>query len=536
MPRVTLTDLSYSHFDGTPVVSPISTTFSGKVGIVGANGSGKTTLMRLIAGELLPTSGTILRTDEPRYIPQNLTPNLSDRLADLMGIAEKLAALRAIQSGAGAALDYDILGDDWDLEERALAVLHTLGLAESLDCSSGVLDRSVGTLSGGEAMVAALAGMVVRRPAILLCDEPTSNLDSHARRWFYQAVERWTGCLLVVSHDPDLLERMDSIAQLQNGTLTLYGCSFSRYLDLVQAEKETADRRVAEAEARLEGERKRSAADQTRAARSAKQGVRAQEKSRYPTAAVHLRKSAAEKSAAKQKVAREERCERAHAALTAAKAAARPDDRIVVELPDTEIPAGRTAVELEADGHLFQIQGPERIALLGRNGSGKTTLFRTLLGQASLPGIQVGRVIPEIGYLPQRFDDFDNAASTIDNIRRFVPELSANQAHATLARFLFRNDRAYQLAGTLSGGERLRLALACLLSTRPAPRLLLLDEPTNNLDRQSIAELIGAIQCFRGALIAVSHDEHFLRSIGVGRAWTMKGMHLGEQASPFAGK
>lgn len=167
--------------------------------------------------------------------------------------------------------------------------------------------------------------------------------------------------------------------------------------------------------------------------------------------------------------------------------------------------------------------------MAGRNGSGKTTLFKTLLGQASIPGLRVRRVIPEIGHLPQRFDDFDDSQSAIDNLRRFAPHLNANAAHAALARFLLRNDRAHQLAGSLSGGERLRLALACLLSSSPAPRLLLLDEPTNNLDRQSVAELVEAIRCFRGALIAVSHDGDFLRSVGAGRTWTMQAMRLTEQ-------
>lgn len=297
MPQITFTDLSYSHSDGTPVVSRISATLTGKVGIVGLNGSGKTTLMRLIAGELRPTSGAVVRTDAACHLPQNLMPDQVGRLADLMGVAEKLSALRAIQSGAGALPDYDLLDDDWDLEERALAALHALGLAESLD-GDGALERRVDTLSGGEAMAAAMAGMVVRRPPILLCDEPTNNLDAHARQWFYQTVERWSGCLVTVSHDAGLLERMDAIAELRNGILKLYGCPYSRYRELVRAEQETANRRVATAAARLKGGKKRFTADQTRSARSAKQGIDAREKSRFPTAAIHLRKSAAEKNAA----------------------------------------------------------------------------------------------------------------------------------------------------------------------------------------------------------------------------------------------
>lgn len=529
MPHIVLADLAYAHPDGTPALSGITASLTGKVGLVGRNGSGKTTLLRLLADELRPTGGTVRRAGDFLHLPQNLTLRLSDSLADLMGISAKLAAFRAIQSGSTSPGDYDTLGDDWDIEERALGMLHALGLAGNLDARDGILERRVGDLSGGEAMAAALAGAFVRRSPILLLDEPTNNLDARARRWLHGAVERWGGCIIAASHDGEFLKRMDAIAELRRGGISLYGCSFSRYLDLMAAERETAERRVAEAGARLKGEKRRLAAGQARAARSTKQGVRAGAKSRFPTAAIHQRRSDAEKSASRQRVAREERIAAADAALREAKDVARPEDHIVVDLPETEVPAGKTVLELEAGGRTIVVRGPERIVLEGGNGSGKTTLLRALLGRTAVPGIEVRRVLPEIGCLPQRLADFDDGASAIDTLLRYAPGLGVNQAHAVLARFLLRNERARQAVGTLSGGERLRLALACLLSATPVPRLILLDEPTNNLDRQSVAELTEAVNRFRGAVIAVSHDGEFLRSIGATRTWTMEGMRLSEK-------
>lgn len=528
MSPIVLADVSYSHFDGTPVISHASASLSGKVGLVGRNGSGKTTLIRLMAGKLQPNSGRVLCPDTPYYVPQNLILNDSDTLAELMGIADKVSALRAIQRGSVEAADFAVLDDDWDCEDRALDALHALGLAENLGDASGVFGRRVGALSGGEAMAAALAGALVRNPSVLLLDEPTNNLDSHARSWFYQAVEEWRGCMAVVSHDAELLERMGTILELRNSTLKVYGCPFSGYLEASRSENETADRKVAEAAARLNNEKQRFSADQTKAARSAKQGVKSRIQSRFPTAAIHLRKSAAEKSIAKQRTAREERLEKAGETLRNAKAAARCDEHITIELPETALPAGKTAVVLESEGRTFRVQGPERIALSGRNGSGKTTLLKTLLGQAPLSGIVVRRVIPEIGYLPQRLDGFDNAKSALDNLQQHASHLSINEAYAVLAQFLLKNERARQLVGTLSGGERLRLGLACLLSSHPAPRLILLDEPTNNLDRQSVAELSEAMNAFRGAIIAVSHDRVFLQAIGVTKTWRMEAMRLTE--------
>lgn len=528
MPHIDFHDASYSHFDGTPVIARTTVSLSGKIGIVGRNGSGKTTLLRLIAGELTPSSGSVRCTDIPVHVPQNLTLNVSDRLADVMGIASKLAALRSIQAGSADAADFDVLGEDWDLEERALAMLHSLGLAENLDGSAGALERGVGGLSGGEVMAAALAGAFARRPAVMLLDEPTNNLDSHARRWLCRTIGEWPGCVLVVSHDAELLERMDAVARLRRGVLTLYGGPFSRYLALSRAESEAADRRVGEAEARLRGEKRHLAADQTRAAHSGRQGAAAAAKSRFPTAAVHLRRSRAEKSAARRRTSREGRIEEAELALRRAKAAACADDHITVELPETEMPAGGTVLELKAGERVFLIVGPERVALSGRNGSGKTTLLKTLLGRASLPDVRVRRIVPEVACLPQRLDCFDDAGSAIDNLLRAAPDLGVNGAYAVLARFLLKNERARQTAGTLSGGERLRLALACLLSVRPAPRLILLDEPTNNLDHRSVSELIEAMNRFRGAIIAVSHDREFLAAIGAERLWVMEALRLTE--------
>lgn len=528
MPYVILTDVSYAHFNGTKVISDLTASLRGKTGIVGQNGSGKTTLMRLITGELQPTSGTVSAEPDLLYLPQDLILNKSDTIADLMGIRDRIRALRAIQAGSTSAKDFDTVADDWDMEERALAMLHSLDLAKNLSQAENLLKRTIGTLSGGEAMAVALAGSFIRHPSTLLLDEPTNNLDSHARKWFYSMVRQWPGCLLVVSHDRELLECMDTIAELRNGNIRLYGGPFSFYLKQSRLEQEAAEQKVVRANAKLKQEKRLFAADQTKAAMSAQQGERARIKNRFPTAAIHMRRSYAEKNQAKQRTAREERIDKAHAVFKDAKATARLDEHITIELPETALPPDKIALELETAKRLFSLQGPERISLAGRNGSGKTTLLKAILGKASIPHIGIRRVIAEVGYLPQRLDYFDDDKSAIENLRHFAPQLTTNDAHAVLAQFLLKNNRAHQTAGTLSGGERLRLALACLLSANPAPRLVLLDEPTNNLDLKSIEELTEAMNKFRGAIIAVSHDAAFLQAIGVKRTWEMRNFHLTE--------
>ena len=168
------------------------------------------------------------------------------------------------------------------------------------------------------------------------------------------------------------------------------------------------------------------------------------------------------------------------------------------------------------DGLDLDVHAGELFVLLGGSGSGKTTLLRAIAGLAPLPGVGV-RLGAVVGYLPQRLDVLDDSLTVVDNVRAAAPAASVNEVRASLARFLFRGERADRAAGTLSGGERFRAVLAALLLAQPAPQLLLLDEPTNNLDLASVRQLSQALEGYRGAILASSHDLPFLRSAGITR-------------------
>lgn len=515
--------VSFGWPDGTMVLDGLDAAFpAGRTGLIGANGSGKSTLLKIIAGELTPGSGSVSVTGEVGYLPQNVPLEGSRTVSDLLEISGKRAALHAVESGDVAEEHFTAIGDDWDVEERARAELDRLGLGHV------GLDRTVATLSGGEAVMVALAAQILKRPAVLLLDEPTNNLDLDARRRLHAAVSAYPGVLVVVSHDRALLDLVDQVAELRDAAVRLYGGNLSAYEEQVAAEQEAAERTVRTAEGEVRRQQRELIEARTKLDRRSRTARKAFENKKVPKIVAGGLTMKAQVSAGKHRALHQERLAAARDRLTEAELAVRDDAEIRVELPGTAVPAGRTLLTLPLDRpdggpggpggtpgrdglkalDRLVVRGPERIALLGPNGSGKTTLLRRI--------VEHGAHVP-VGYLPQRLDVLDDALSVVDNVRAVAPAASVNEVRARLARFLFRGARADQPVGTLSGGERFRAALAALLSADPPPQLLLLDEPTNNLDLSSVRQLSQALAAYRGALVVASHDVPFLETLGITR-------------------
>jgi ATPase subunit of ABC transporter with duplicated ATPase domains len=537
---IVLSDLSFSLPNGRVVLSKLSASFNpGRTGLIGANGSGKSTLLRLIAGVVPPTSGSVAVTGEVGYLPQNLALDVDATVATLLGIASARDAIRAIEAGSVDPAAFDAVGDDWDIEDRAREWLARLGLPHV------GLDDPVRRLSGGETVLTALSARFLRRPAVLLLDEPTNNLDLDARRRLYAAVESWSGVALIVSHDRALLSRVDQVADLSGGSLRMYGGDLEAYETMLAAEQAAALRAVAAAEADVRRERKDLIETQVKQAKRDRQGRAVAASGSLPRIIAGGRKRAAQVSAGKGREVALARIAGARGRLSEAEGALRDETSIRISLPGTAVPAGQTVLTvrgLDAPwapwhetgagepggepgdvGRLADlvVRGPERVALTGPNGAGKTTLLRALAGPAGPFGTAGGTLAVRrnaaSGYLPQRLDILDDALTVVENVRTVAPRAPVNEVRAGLARFLFRGARADQVAGTLSGGERFRAVLAALLLADPTPQLLFLDEPTNNLDMASAGQLSQALSCYRGALVVVSHDVPFLRSIGVTR-------------------
>ncbi|AQT81601.1 ABC transporter [Mycolicibacterium litorale] len=509
---ITLIDLDFVWPDGTVALEQLTATLStGRTGLVGANGSGKSTLLRLIAGELTPTGGRIVTGSDIGYLPQSLTLATDSSIADVLGVGRKLAALRAIEAGRGTGRDFEIIGEDWEIESRAADAVGVIGFG------AADLDRTVAEVSGGEAMLLAITALRLQRTAITLLDEPTNNLDRRARTRLFDLIADWPGTLVVVSHDIALLNRMDHTAELHQHRLTSYGGTYDQWREHLRNEQAAAAQAVATAQQTVRAEKRQRVAAEVKLARRNRKAQKDYANKRAPKIVMNNWASAAQVSAGKLRSELDDKRAAAADTLQAAEARLRSDEHIHVDLPDPDVPSSRRLAELPGGQEPLVVMGPERIGIVGPNGIGKTALLEDLVG-----GGGAGRLLTDrVGYLPQRIDGLDDQASVLDNVRTAAPALEESLVRTRLARFLLRGDAVHRPVGTLSGGERFRVALARLLLADPPPQLILLDEPTNNLDLISVDQLIEAMRAYRGAVIVVSHDDEFLARLGLDRTLSM---------------
>lgn len=529
---VTLDRLTFTWPDGSIALDGVTGAFgAGRTGLVGRNGTGKSTLLRLIAGELNPTSGSVTAAGDVAYLPQRLTLDVERRVADLLGIADALDAVRAIAAGDVDPAHFDTVGDGWDVEARAEASLAEAGLEPAF------LDRRVGELSGGEAVLVAVAGIRLRRAPITLLDEPTNNLDRDARAKLAEMVRSWRGTLIVVSHDVSLLESMDETAELYAGALSVFGGPYSEWRAWLDSEQDAARQAETSAAQALRKEKRQRIEAATKLARRARTAKKAEVEKRVPKIVAHGRKMAAEVSAGKLRTEVDAKEDAARAALDEAGRRVRPEESMKVELPDPRVSPSRRVATLGDAERTWVVQATERVAVVGRNGAGKTSLLERLVdtglphsgdpfgvsgsgvdstetvADLRSPGVAAVAHTDRIGYLPQRIDRLDESRSVFENVADAAPNVPEKDLRNRLARFLIRGSAADRPVSALSGGERFRVALATLLLSDPPPHLVVLDEPTNNLDLDTVDQLVEVLRAYRGAVLVVSHDDAFLRRL-----------------------
>ncbi|KCZ48648.1 ABC-F family ATP-binding cassette domain-containing protein [Hyphomonas sp. CY54-11-8] len=516
---LTLDSLSLSTPDGTPLFRDLTLSLGReRVGLVGRNGSGKSTLLHAIIGKVPPASGSIHLNGTVGMLQQSLDETFD--LAGALAVTDSLACLARLEAGEGSV--EDATEADWTLPSRVEQALADTGLRDI------PLGTPVATLSGGERMRVTLARQILEAPDLLLLDEPTNNLDTEGRQAISNLLRTWPGGMLIASHDRDLLEQVDRIVDLSPVGITIFSGGWSEYAEARNAAREAAETDLARASDALKRTRKSAQQAKERQDRRDKAGRAARAKGDAPKMLLDKRQERAEATRGKGSTLAARQMAESEEDLAAARARIEILAPITMDLPPCGLPSGRRLIDFRdvemafGNRHLFgpldfQLTGPERVAIAGPNGSGKSTLLRLVTGDLQPTTGKASRLTENVALLDQHVSLLAPGETIVDNMHRLNPGLSANAAHAALARFGFRNDDALQVAGTLSGGEKLRAGLACVFARETPPDLLILDEPTNHLELRAIEALETGLNAWDGAILLVSHDHTFLSAIGATR-------------------
>ena len=471
-----------------------------RIGLVGRNGAGKTTLTKVLAGDGIPAGGSVTRTGEVGYLPQDprtgdLEVLARDRILSARGLDSVLRNMRLAEQrmadGKGASRDnamrkYSRLETEFLTKGGYAAEAEAATIAASLGLPDRVLGQQLRTLSGGQRRRVELARILFSDSDVLLLDEPTNHLDADSIVWLRDFLKTYRGGFIVISHDIHLVETVVNkvfYLDANRSCIDVYNMTWKQYQQQREADEKRRKRERANAEKKAAA--LNSQADKMRAK--------------------------ATKTVAAQNMAR-----RAEKLLSGLEQVRRSDRVAKLRFPEPA-PCGKTPLTAQdlskSYGSLEIFTGVDlavdrgsRVVVLGLNGAGKTTLLRMLAGMEKP---DTGEVVPghglKLGYYAQEHETLDPARTVLENMRSAAPDMDLVEVRKILGSFLFSGDDVDKPAAVLSGGEKTRLALATLVVS--SANVLLLDEPTNNLDPASREEILGALRSFSGAVVLVTHDE-----------------------------
>lgn len=483
-------------------------------GLVGRNGSGKTRLLQLLAGAETPAQGHIEHSANVAYVAQQPELAAHSTLADLLGLTDIFSALHRVTHGEMLPDDGDVLEGNWELSERLAAAFTALSLPEFDPY------RPASSLSGGERVKALLCAAFLSGADYLLLDEPTNHLDSAGRAWFYQQLAQWRGGALIASHDRALLAQLPRILELSAGTLRQYGGNFEVYQQQREAEQQAARSALDHAATERRRTRTRLQKEHDNGQRRSAQTLRTVDSLNIASFERVAYKGAAKARPGTLRRQHREQNDALNAAVNQARERVEDDMPVMMTLPGNQVAAGKQVLELHnlVLAHTvlapltWRLDGPMRVALRGPNGCGKTTLLKTILGLES-PASGSCKLSVNAAWLDQHLSQLSLSQSVMEHLSLADTPLEEGVLRSRLAQLQLTADKVGLPLSSLSGGERLKAALASVLWRREATQLLLLDEPTNHLDLASTQAIEAALANFPGAMLVVSHDEAFLKGL-----------------------
>ncbi|EHN8924603.1 ABC-F family ATP-binding cassette domain-containing protein [Enterobacter asburiae] len=507
---------------GDTLFGPLNLTLEPSLcALVGRNGSGKTRLLRLLAGLDEPATGHIERFGSHAWVAQQHVISPQTTMAELLGYNAIFTARKRIDSGNYLPDDLELLDGHWDVAER---------LSEAFSNAQLPLfdpDKPAGELSGGERIRALLCGAFTAKADFMLLDEPTNHLDRQGRAWFYDQLSRFQGGVLVASHDRELLEQVPRILELSASGLRSYGGNYADYQTQRDAEQQAARAALEHAATERKRTRVRMQKEHDDSQRRSAKTLRTVDTLNIASFERVKYKGAAKERIGSWKKQHSEQNEALNAAVNKARERVEEDNPVMFTLPGSQIPEGKQVLVLEDlvlphVQHIpplnWRMDGPMRVALKGPNGCGKSTLLKILLGEIA-PRSGTCKVSVSCAYLDQHLSRLNLSQSVMTHLNLGHTPLEEGVLRTRLAQLQLGADKVTLPLAELSGGERLKAALACVLWRAEATQLLLLDEPTNHLDLASVQAIEAALAGFPGALLVVSHDEAFLRGLTLTHEW-----------------
>ena len=523
---ISVQQLSYIHADKEPLFQHINLTVNKgeQVSLVGNNGSGKSTLLRIIEGGLKPVSGEVVCSSQPYYVPQHFGQYDQLTVMQALQVESKIKALQAIIAGDASAGHFTVLDDDWNIEERCLAALSFWGLQHIR------LDQPMCTLSGGEKTKVFLSGLQIHSPEIILMDEPTNHLDTGSRNKLYGFIESSRATMLIVSHDRTLLNLLPYTCELDRSTISLYGGNYEFYKEQKEQALAALQNQLSEKEKELRLAKKIAREALERKNKSSSRGEKSAVKKGIPRIMMGAMKEGAENSTVKLKNVHDDKMSAISSSIADIQTALpnmrqmktdfnSPDlhiGKILVTAKDVNFGYGES--RLWQDPLNLQIKSGDRIRFSGNNGAGKTTLLKLLLGELEPTEGTITRADFKYIYIDQEYSIVQPHLTVFEQLEQF--NLFAKPEHELkmiLSRFLFPVGTWDKSCSKLSGGEKMRLAICCLMVSNSTPDLFILDEPTNNLDIQSVNIITAAIKDYNGTVLLVSHDLYFVKEIKINR-------------------
>ena len=516
---VTLEGVSYQLPDGSPLFSDLNLHLDQRhTGLVGRNGVGKSVLARLIAGDIAPTAGRCLRTGKVYYLAQHITHAPGQTVADLAGVQPIINALERIEQGSTAPADFDAVGEQWNIRQQLLDQLAHNNL-EHLTPST-----PTSRLSGGEAMRVALMGAFMSDAELLILDEPTNHLDREQRLALQAQLSHWPKALLVISHDRELLETMTRILELSALGLASYGGGYSFYAQAKAQQQSAAEQQLAHAklERNRQEQRLREQAEQLerRQARGNKSASsrnqakillgRQKERSQNSSGKWQQHQQAAREALSVRVRQAASQVERQQAVFVYAPTTSQYSAAHIAELVEARLPYGFEPLRTLS----LTLSRGQRVALLGPNGCGKSTVLKVLAGQVPILAGQAD-VRVTTAYLDQHLALLNLECTVLEQLQALNRQLSESELRTRLAQLGLGAEQVNRPCAQLSGGERLKAAMACVFYAEQPAQLLLLDEPANHLDLMSLLALENRLNQYTGTLVVTSHDQRFLDAIGI---------------------